>query len=143
MNEESDQTHQGQESSQVDRQNPASGSTDEKRDPFDLDQLRLSQNFTDMVGVKRALVTVPVKKPDRQSFIRVHPEEEYRLPTAILNQREDREIYLVDHTLWPELPGEITPTVLHTDVPPYNVPSPTVRIWDVERGPYGEETVHS
>ena len=29
-----------------------------------------------------------------------------------------------------------------TDLPPYNVPSPKVRIWDVERGPYGQETVH-
>ena len=28
------------------------------------------------------------------------------------------------------------------DLPPYNVPSPKVRIWDVERGPYGQETVH-
>jgi hypothetical protein len=29
------------------------------------------------------------------------------------------------------------------DLPPYNVPSPKVRIWDVERGSYGQETVHS
>ena len=29
------------------------------------------------------------------------------------------------------------------DLPPYNVPSPKVRIWDVERGPYGQETVYS
>ena len=28
---------------------------------------------------------------------------------------------------------------LRTDLPPYNVPSPKVRIWDVERGPYGQE----
>ena len=28
------------------------------------------------------------------------------------------------------------------DLPPYNVPSRKVRIWDVERGPYGQETVH-
>jgi len=29
------------------------------------------------------------------------------------------------------------------DLPPYNVPSRKVRIWDVERGPYGQETVYS
>ena len=28
---------------------------------------------------------------------------------------------------------------LRDDLPPYNVPSPKVRIWDVERGPYGQE----
>ena len=30
-----------------------------------------------------------------------------------------------------------------SDLPPYNVPSRKVRIWDVERGPYGQETVYS
>jgi hypothetical protein len=33
-------------------------------------------------------------------------------------------------------------SILVGDLPPYNVPSPKVRIWDVERGPYGQETVH-
>jgi acetoin utilization deacetylase AcuC-like enzyme len=82
--------------------------------PFDPTRLRLSQNFAESVGVKKALLTIPVRKPGRQDFIRVHPEEAYRLETAVLELKEERETYLVAPELWPELPGEIVPKVLFT-----------------------------
>src|SRR5215212_249973 len=89
--------------------------TNTGQDPFDPSGLRLSQNFTAMVGVKKALVTVPVRKPSRQDFIRVHPDEAYRLPTAVVEIKDERsETYLVDRALWHELPGEIIPKVLCT-----------------------------
>lgn len=85
-------------------------------DPFDLNNLRLSQDFASRVGVKKRLVTVPVRKPHRQSFIRVHPDPAYRLETAVLEVKEDRETYLVSPALWPEIPGEIIPKVLFTTI---------------------------
>ena len=85
-------------------------------DNLDLDSLRLSQNFTAMVGVKKKIITVHVRKPDRQWFVRVHSEESYRLETAMLELKEDREFYLVDSSLWSELPGEIIPIALFTAV---------------------------
>jgi len=85
-------------------------------DLFDLEKLRLSQNFAETVGVKKKIITVPVRKPHRQSFIRVHPDESWRLETAVLELKEDRETYLVDRELWPELPGEIVPKVLYTTI---------------------------
>ena len=39
-------------------------------DPFDPTRLRLSQDFGEQIGVKKALLTVPVRKPDRQWFVR-------------------------------------------------------------------------
>ena len=33
-------------------------------DPFDLDALRVSQDFAAMAGVKKQLITVPVRKPN-------------------------------------------------------------------------------
>ncbi len=81
---------------------------------FDPAKLRLSQNFAETVGVKKALVTVPVRKPNKQEFVRVHPNEEYRLETAVLELKEERETYLVAPELWPELPSELTPKVLYT-----------------------------
>jgi hypothetical protein len=45
----------------------------ESYDPFDPARLRLSQAFGEQAGVKKVLTTVPVRKPDRQSFIRTHP----------------------------------------------------------------------
>ncbi len=91
-------------------------SDDKAASPFDPSKLRLSQNFAATVGVKKVLNTVPVRKPGRQDFIRVHPSEDYRLETAVLELKEERETYLVDQSLWPELPSELTPKVLFTTV---------------------------
>jgi len=85
-------------------------------DSFDLKRLRLSQNFAEQIGVKKALITVPVRKPDRQWFIRTHPDPRYRCEVAILEMKEDRESYLVDPVLWPELPGEVAAKLLFTAI---------------------------
>jgi hypothetical protein len=81
-------------------------------DIFDPASLRLSQDFESKVGVKKIVITVPVRKPDRQWFVRIHPAVEMRLDTAVLELKEDRETYLVHPTLWSELPGEVVPKVL-------------------------------
>jgi len=81
---------------------------------FDLSRLRLSQNFSEKVGVKKALLTVPVRKPGRQDFIRVHPREDMCIQTAVLELKDDRETYLVDPDLWSELPSELAPKALFT-----------------------------
>lgn len=86
------------------------------KDLIDLEKLRLSQNFAETVGVKKKIITVPVRKPDRQWFVRVHPDESMRLETAVLEVKEDRETYLVDPSLWSELPAEIRPEVLFTAI---------------------------
>jgi len=81
---------------------------DSAPDPFDPNRLRLSQDFAASIGVKKALLTVPVRKPAKEWFCQVHPDEEYRLQTAVIELKEDRETYLVDPSLWPELSTEST-----------------------------------
>jgi len=94
---------------------PTENTAPEKgQDPFDPSRLRLSQDFAATVGVKKALITVPVRKPSKQEFVRVHPDQAYRLETAVLELKEERETYLVEPSLWPELPSELTPKVLFT-----------------------------
>ena len=77
-------------------------------DPFDLASLRLSQDFASAVGVRKLITTVPVKKPSKEWFVRTHPDPDYRLQTAVLELKEDRETYLVSPGLWPELADETT-----------------------------------
>jgi len=96
--------------------NNVSAETFVHNDPFDLSRLRLSQDFAGKVGVKKAIITVPVRKPHRQWFVRVHPDESWRLETAVLELSDERETYLVDPALWPELPGEVIPKVLFTAI---------------------------
>ena len=83
---------------------------------FDPERLRLSQNFADRIGVKKVLITIPVCKPNRQTFVRVHPDPAYHLDTLVLDLKEDKEIYLIEPHLGSELPGEIISTSLLTSV---------------------------
>ena len=86
--------------------------------PFDdLMSLRLDQSYADTVGVKKLLTTVPVRKPHRQEFVRVHPDQAYRLtPAAIIEVREDRETYLVTPEMAPDLLGEFATATLFLTV---------------------------
>jgi hypothetical protein len=87
-------------------------------DPFDPASLRLSQDFTASIGVKKLLHTVPVRTPDKTWFVRVHPRDEYSLPTGLLDLKEERETYLVAQSLWPALAAEPTfgPWMLFTAI---------------------------
>jgi hypothetical protein len=92
------------------------------------------------MGVKKALLSVPVRKPDKAWFVRVHPEEGYRLQTAVIELKEDRggETYLVASSLWPELAAEATfsPRALFTAINrqgvlflwPIRLPTPDGRV---------------
>lgn len=77
-------------------------------DPFDPAQLKLSQDFTSMANVEDLHLTVPVRKPAGEWWIRVHPDEKYRLQTPVLELKESQELFLVKKALWPELASEAT-----------------------------------
>lgn len=81
-------------------------------DPFDPASLRLSQDFGATVGVKKVLSTVPCRKPNRAEFVRVRPGEEWRLETAALEDKINRETFLVERSLWSEIRSEIFPVCL-------------------------------
>jgi hypothetical protein len=72
----------------------------------DLTALRLSQDFAATCGVKKALLTVPVRKPAKEWFIRTNPD--WHIETCVLELKEDRETYLVAPALRQVLAGEST-----------------------------------
>ena len=74
---------------------PGNSRDSEAPDPFDPARLRLSQDTASEIGVKKQLVAVPVKKPSKERWVRVHPSEEYRIQTAVLELKDEREVYLV------------------------------------------------
>jgi hypothetical protein len=105
--------------------------------PFgDLSKLRLDQSYADSAGVRKVLMTVPVRRPGRQDFVRVHPEPAYRLsPAAIIELKEDRETYLVRPEIAAELPGEFSVATLFTTINRQGV----LHLWPVKLpGPDGK-----
>ena len=98
--------------------NPATLSSNDAvaADPYDLSNLRLSQSFTETAGVKKLLTTVPVRKPHKQDFVRVHPSEAYRADVLMVELKEDREAYLVSRNMVDELATEAEPFSLYTAI---------------------------
>jgi hypothetical protein len=76
----------------------------EAPNPFDPARYRLATNYAELIGTQEHLFEVPVRKPGKETWFRVHPTNE--MPTALLEvgeERMDKEVFLVDQSLWPEL----------------------------------------
>jgi hypothetical protein len=85
-------------------------------DPFNPENLRLSQSFVETAGVKKLLTTVPVRKPSPQDFVRVHADPAYRENFPIIELKDEREEYIVVADLVPALVGEFVTKTLFTAI---------------------------
>src|SRR6516162_6208537 len=63
-------------------------------DPFQPENLRIDLDLLNEGGTKKLLTTVPVRKPNKQDFIRVHPDPKYRETLALIELQDDRETYI-------------------------------------------------
>jgi hypothetical protein len=86
---------------------------------FDFNALRLSQAYEQTAGVEKLLTTVPVHKPPKTDFIRVHPEMHF--DTMLLDLKEDRESYLVLKDVLPHVAGFAAPVSLRPAINRANV----------------------
>lgn len=68
--------------------------------------------------------------------MRVHPDANYRLsPAAIIELKDDREVYLVTPAIAPDLVGELVPATIYTAINRQGV----VHLWPVRLpGPDGK-----
>ncbi len=83
--------------------------------PFNPASLRLNQDFLSAAGTEKLVVNTPVRKPNQQEFVRVYRDEDYRLiPAAIIEVKEDREVYLVHPSVAEVLNEEINLVGLFT-----------------------------
>lgn len=89
----------------------------EPRDPFDPAALRIESTSDTSIGVERPILVVPVRKPDRQTFFRVHPAPDMRLDCRIIEFQAERETYLVTRRIAAMLPAETKPVRLLTCIP--------------------------
>src|SRR4051812_24761572 len=75
----------------------------------DLQALRLNGADT-TAGAVEVLTHVPVRKPHRHEFFRVHPK--WVLDTTVFTDKEERESYFVPPRMRGELVGEARPVLL-------------------------------
>lgn len=62
---------------------------------YDINALRLPQNFGESLGVRKILTNVAVGKPGGDRFFRVHPAELMKFNALIYEDKASRESYLI------------------------------------------------
>jgi hypothetical protein len=97
-------------------QNPVENINGVAPDPFDPAQFAAPSTVLGEVGVIKELTTCPVRKPNKQEFVRVHPGEKYKLRASILELKQEKEFYLVMPGVAAALPGETTLVTLRLTV---------------------------
>jgi len=84
--------------------------TDETKtppNPFDPEALRMKGAMATGAGSEKLLLVLNVQKPNKQSYVRVHPSPELRIPVALLELKEERETYVVAPNVAEQIPGEV------------------------------------
>jgi hypothetical protein len=87
-------------------------------DPFDLDALR--ENPLEGFDLEAVTTTVPVRRPGRSEFFRVHPEAEFTVDAHVIEHVDglERTTYWLSPQVRPdlnvELAEELRPVRLHT-----------------------------
>ena len=92
-----------------------------------LASLRLDQSYSEAaVGVRKVLGTVPVRKPGKTDFFRVHPS--HSLDCFCVELKEEREVYFVTPALAPVVAEFCVPVRLRLCVTRLGTPS----LWPIK-----------
>ena len=72
----------------------------------DFDDLKLPQNFDELLHAKRVLTAVPLRKPAKHDWVRTHPTWEQRAPVLKLTGERD-EFWILKNALVPGVPSDL------------------------------------
>jgi hypothetical protein len=85
-----------------------------KPNPFDPATLRIDRNSAISAGPKELITRIQVGKPNKQDYVRVHPDPAYQVATRVVHLKDNEEFYLVQPDILGMLWNETVPIVLHT-----------------------------
>ena len=100
--------------------------SDDKNNPFDPKHLRITGDLSDLI-IDEAVLRIPVKKPNNQEFFRVHTGPEHQLTCAIVELKEEREIYLIP----PKVCALLEDVIRHVQIRVCQTRQGTVFLWPV------------
>ncbi|NRP95061.1 hypothetical protein XMG59_001157 [Marinobacterium sp. xm-g-59] len=86
----------------------------DRANKIDPKALRLSQGFHQASCLRKHITNIPVCKPSRQDFVRIHPSSHYHIDTAVVELKDERETFLLSPSLVTELRGLWVPKTLIT-----------------------------
>jgi hypothetical protein len=84
-------------------------------DLFNWDSIALPQDYQASSGVKKLITRIPIERPNRHEFVRVHLDLSYQAP--VFEDRLDKDIFiLMDIGLQEELFSELVFKIFHVYV---------------------------
>jgi hypothetical protein len=83
-------------------------------DPFNLQSLKINMSFKEDSNVRKMLNVVPVRRPKKQEWIRVHPDETYRGDFAVIKLEADGEFFIVAPAIAREFAKECSFVTIYT-----------------------------
>ncbi len=107
-------------------QNPASNGRASGA-AINLEDFRIDQNYAAHIQVRKTVVTVPVQKPDRQTWVYINPDPAFRMSVGVLEDRENRRTFVVTPALLPEVVGDLIPKILVA----YATKQSTIALWPI------------
>lgn len=87
-------------------------STSDTKKSLDISSMRLDQNFVNSVDGEKVTTTIPVRKPNKQEFIRTHSNAEYWFGIGIIEDEELGDIYAVNNVMQQALISEWRAVIL-------------------------------
>jgi hypothetical protein len=86
----------------------------EVTDPFDTDRIRSAS--LESIAVEKVILTIPVRRPGRNEFFRVHPDPKMAVDWYVLERDDDmdREVYWVTEQFRADLLDELKPVRIFT-----------------------------
>jgi hypothetical protein len=86
----------------------------EALDPFDTERLRSAS--LENIAVEKITLTIPVRRPGRNEFFRVHPDPKMTVDWFVLERDDDldREVYWVTEEFRSDLLDELKPVRIFT-----------------------------
>lgn len=81
-----------------------------------IESLRLPPSYGQTFNVKKILTNVPVGKPQKHRFFRVHPDMEMTFDALLLEDKENRDHYMLDPGAAQVIASLIRPTTLRTAI---------------------------
>lgn len=94
---------------------------------LDLTKLTLTQNFSQLAGVKKVVTTVPTRKPNKQLWLRVRSGAEWQVQVLTLTMQDTGDVYFVHPDLYGELADDVRPMMLYL----YITRDGTLCLWPV------------
>jgi hypothetical protein len=86
---------------------------------FDLEELRIDQDYEELAGTEQVLVDLEVRKPRDTEFVRVHPKHQLGVGLITI---EGSGVYLVHASMREALAAEIKPKILCLAVTQHGTP---------------------